>query len=147
MKDFILVFNVLFKNQYSRKIASTGKRKLPQNVITLLCMIPLVILICLVIGFIATIIPDAESLSLVTNAVVSCVQLFALFISMFSVMNTLYNSPDTPFLNTLPVSHTAVFFAKFAVAYLNTLALMSSILLPSLFTLTIVYAAFGRGMF
>ena len=115
MKDYILVFKTLFRNQNAGRISSTGKRKLSQNVLTLLCMLPLAVLICIVLGFIATIIPDAESLALIVNAVVSCVQMFALFVTMFTVMNTLYNSPDTPFLNTLPVSHTSVFFAKFTI--------------------------------
>ncbi len=147
MKDYILVFKTLFRNQNAGRISSTAQRKLSQNVLTLLCMLPLAVLICIVLGFIATIIPDAESLALIVNAVVSCVQMFALFVTMFTVMNTLYNSPDTPFLNTLPVSHTSVFFAKFTIVYLNTLALMASILLPSLLTLAIVYAALGKVMF
>ena len=73
--------------------------------------------------------------------------MFALFLTMFSVMNVLYDSPDTPFLNTLPVKHTAVFFAKFTVVYVSTLAMTSAILLPTLLTISIVYAALGRAMF
>lgn len=147
MRDFLLVFKVLVKNQYSYRISNNGKRKLPQGVTTLLCMIPLVVLICVVAGFVAVIIPDSATLSMVSNIIVSAVQLLALFMTMFSAMNTLYNSPDTPFLNTLPVRHTAVFFAKFAVVYIGTLSLMASILIPSLLTVSIVYAAMGRVMF
>ncbi|MDE7372554.1 MAG: hypothetical protein K2N18_00665, partial [Clostridia bacterium] len=143
MKDFILVFKVLFKNQNARRIANDGRRKLPQQVKTLLCMLPLTLLICVVAGLMAVIIPTDEELSLVSNVIVSAVQLLTLFVSMFSIMNTLYNSPDTPFLNTLPVSHTSVFFAKFAVCYLNALTFSASLMIPALLTVAVVYAALG----
>ncbi|MCM1455880.1 MAG: hypothetical protein NC037_05085, partial [Bacteroides sp.] len=147
MKDFILVFKVLFRNQNARRISASGKRKLPQNVVTLLCMLPLALLMCVVFGLLAVIVPDAKTLSLVSNVVVSAVQLFALFTSMFTVMNTLYHSSDTPFLNTLPISHISVFFAKFSIAYLNMLLFIASFTVPTLLTVSIVYAAFGRAMF
>lgn len=147
MKDFVLVFKVLFKNQNARLIGNNGKRRLPQNVVTILSMLPFAALMCFISGFLATIIPDITTLSLLSNALVSAMQLFVLFISMLSVMNTLYDSPDTPFLNTLPIKSTAVFFAKFATVYINTLALMASVLLPSLLTVAIVYAALGGAMF
>ncbi len=147
MKDFLLVFNVLFKNQYSRRIGSNGKRKLPATVTTLLGMIPLAVLACIIGGAFAVIIPDVAALSAVSNVMVSAVQMFVLFISLFNVMNALYNSPDTPFLNTLPVRPTAVFFAKFALVYLNALSITASVLIPSLLTVSIVYAALGRAMF
>ncbi len=147
MRDFAIVFKVLLKNQYSFRVANNGKRKLPQGVTTLLCMIPLAVLICVVAGFFAVIIPDVQTLSMVSNVILSAVQLFALFISMFGVMNALYNSPDTPFLNTLPVRHVSVFFAKFATVYISTLTFTASLLIPSLLTVSIVYAALGRAMF
>lgn len=147
MKDYILLLKVLFRNQYAHRIGSSGKPKLSGAVKTLLFIIPLVLLFCIIGGFVASIIPDIQTLSAVSNAVVSAVQLFALFLTMFSVMNVLYDSPDTPFLNTLPVKHTAVFFAKFTVVYVSTLAMTSAILLPTLLTISIVYAALGRAMF
>lgn len=147
MRDFLIIFKVLLKNQYSYRIANNGKRKLPQGITTLLCMIPFAILICIIAGVVAVIIPDRQTLSNVSNIIVSAVQLLALFVTMFGVMNILYNSPDTPFLNTLPVRHTAVFFAKFTIAYISMLSLMASLLLPSLLTVSIVYAAMGRAMF
>ncbi len=147
MRDFAIVFKILFKNEYSFRVANNGKRKLPQGVTTLLCMIPVAVLICIVAGFLASIIPDVSTLSMVSNVIMSAVQLFALLVSMFGVMNSLYNSPDTPFLNTLPVRHTAVFFAKFATAYISTLSFTAALLIPSLLTISIVYASLGRAMF
>ncbi len=147
MRDFRLIFGVLFRNQFARRTTGSGKRKLSQSITTLLCMLPIVLLLCVGCGFIAYIIPDVETLSSVSNAIMSSVQIFVLFISMFTVMNTLYNSPDTPFLNTLPVKPTSVFFAKFALAYLNTLALTSAMLVPTLLTISAVYAAMGGAMF
>ncbi len=147
MKDYILLLKILFKNQYAHRIGSSGKPKLSGAVKTVLFIIPLVLLFCLIGGFVASVIPDIQTLSAVSNAVVSAVQLFALFLTMFNVMNILYDSPDTPFLNTLPVKHTAVFFAKFTVVYVSTLAMTAAILLPTLLTISIVYAALGRAMF
>lgn len=147
MKDYILLLKILFKNQYAHRIGSSGKPKLSGAVKTVLFIIPLVLLFCLIGGFVASVIPDIQTLSAVSNAVVSAVQLFALFLTMFNVMNILYDSPDTPFLNTLPVKHTSVFFAKFTVVYVSTLAMTAAILLPTLLTISIVYAALGRAMF
>ncbi len=147
MKDYILLLKILFKNQYAHRIGSSGKPKLSGAVKTVLFIIPLVLLFCLIGGFVASVIPDIQTLSAVSNAVVSAVQLFALFLTMFNVMNVLYDSPDTPFLNTLPVKHTSVFFAKFTVVYVSTLAMTAAILLPTLLTISIVYAALGRAMF
>lgn len=147
MRDFLIVFKVLFKNQYSRRIGSGGKPKLPAAVTSVLGMIPLAVLACIIGGMFAAIIPDVGTLSAVSNLIVSAVQLFVLFLSLFNVMNILYNSPDTPFLNTLPVRPTAVFFAKFALVYLSALSMMASVLIPSLLTVSIVYAAYGRAMF
>ena len=147
MKDYILLLKILFKNQYAHRIGSSGKPKLSGAVKTVLFIIPLVLLFCLIGGFVASVIPDIQTLSAVSNAVVSAVQLFALFLTMFNVMNVLYDSPDTPFLNTLPVKHTSVFFAKFTVVYVSTLAMTAAILLPTLLTISRVYAALGRAMF
>lgn len=147
MKDFILVFKVLFKNQNSRRISGNGKKKLPSGIVNTLAMLPLAVLMCVLLGFLAVIIPDIYMLANISVAVVSAVQVLALFVTMFSTMNVLYNSPDTPFLNTLPIKHTAVFFAKFAILYIDTLLLTSSIIVPTLLTVSIVYAALGRAMF
>lgn len=147
MKDFLLVFKVLYKNQNARRVGLDGKKRLPSWLTTILGTIPLAILPCILLGFIATIIFDEVTLALVSIATVSAGQLFALFLSMFSTMNVLFKSPDVPFLNTLPVSPVSVFFAKFAIAYLNTLSLTSLVTVPGLLTVSIVYASLGGVMF
>ena len=147
MRDFALIFKVLMKNQYSRRVGSGGKLKLASSVITVLCAIPLVLLFCIVAGFVAYIVPDSATLSLISTLILTVVQILAIFISAFSVMNVLYSAPDVPFLNTLPVKQTSVFFAKFTVIYISTLTLTASLTLPTLLTMTIVYAAMGRALF
>lgn len=145
MKDFVLIFKVLYKNQHAKK--QDKGRLSKSNIAALFGFLPMVLLFCIGGGFLATVIPDVKTLSEVSNALVSVAQIFVLFVSMFSVMQTLYNSPDTPFLNTLPVRASSVFFAKFALAYLNTLMMLSVLILPTLLTISIVYAALGRAMF
>lgn len=47
--------------------------------------------------------------SLLVTALVAVTQILVLFLSMFSIVSTLYESKDTPFLNTLPLKPSSVF--------------------------------------
>lgn len=110
MKDFLTVFRVLYRNRYAvEKEVNTGKRKLPQSMVMILSMLPLVVLICVMLGFAAAQLTTRYSAMTLLNAILSAVQLFILFMMMPSVLGTLYSAEDGAFLSSLPVSPTAVF--------------------------------------
>lgn len=147
MRDFVLLFKVLYKNQRTHIGISGSKRRFSQKTAMLIASALTALLMCAIVGFIAAVIPNRETLSLVANVVVSAVQLFVLFTGLFNAINVLFSSSDVPFLNTLPLRPTAVFFAKFAIVYVNSLKFMAGMLIPTLLTMSIVYAALGGTMF
>ena len=148
MKDFLTVFRVLYRNRYAvEKEVNTGKRKLPQSTVMILSMLPLVVLICVMLGFAAAQLTTRYSAMTLLNAILSAVQLFILFMMMPSVLGTLYSAEDGAFLSSLPVSPTAVFFAKLLLVYIGALKTAAVFLLPTLLTVSVTYAAFGNPMF
>ena len=148
MKDFIRIFRVLYKNRYAvAKESNTGKRRLPQSTVMLLSMLPLVALVCVLLGFAAAQLTTRYSAMTLLNAILSSVQLFILFMMLPTVLGTLYSSEDNAFLASLPVSPTAVFFAKLALCYVAALKTAAVFLIPSLLTVSVTYAAFGNPMF
>lgn len=148
MKDFLTVFRVLYKDRYSvSREVNTGKRRLPQSTVVILSMLPLVIFICVVLGFTAAKLTTRYSAMTLLNAILSAVQVFILCMSMPSVLGTLYTSRDGAFLSSLPVSPTAVFFAKLLLVYIGALKTAAVLLLPSMLTVSVTYAAFGNPMF
>lgn len=148
MKDFLTVFRVLYRNRYAvEKEVNTGKRKLPQSTVVILSMLPLVVFICVILGFAAANLTTRYSAMTLLNAILSAVQIFVLFMTLPSVLGTLYTSSDGAFLSSLPVSPSAVFFAKLLLVYVGTLKTSAVLLLPSMLTVSITYAAFGNPMF
>lgn len=148
MKDFFRIFRVLYKNRYAvAKESNTGRRKLPQSTVMLLSMLPLVALVCVLLGFAAAQLTTRYSAMTLLNAILSAVQLFILFMMLPTVLGTLYSSEDNAFLASLPVSPTAVFFAKLALCYVAALKTAAVFLIPSLLTVSVTYAAFGNPMF
>lgn len=147
MRDFVLILKVLLKDRNSSGVNSKGKKKLSKKLSMLLPMSPLVIMISVMMVFLGMGIADKYSLSVVVNMLLSATQVLVLFISLASVITTLYSSADTPFLSTLPIRSSSVFFAKFSLVYLNALELCAMFLVPLLLSLSIAYAAVGNVMF
>lgn len=148
MKDFLLVFKTLYRNRYAvQREVNTGKRKLSQSTVMLISLLPLVALLCVMLGFAAAQLTSRYSLMTLFNAILSAVQLFVLFMMLPTVLGTLYASEDAPFLASLPVSPTSVFFAKLLLVYLAALKVAAIFLLPSMLTVSVTYAAIGNAMF
>ena len=113
MKDFAIVFRVLYKNRYSvEKESNTGKRKLTKNTVMILSMLPMVAVICVILGLIAAQLTTRYSAMTLLNAILSAVQLFVVFMTLPTMLGTLYASEDAAFLSALPLRPSAVFFAK-----------------------------------
>lgn len=147
MKDFVLIFRVLYRNRYAvEKESNTGKRKLTRSTVMMLSLLPMVAVICVMLGFVAAELTTRYSAMTLINAILSAAQLFILFMSLPAMMSTLYAAEDAAFLSALPVRHTAVFFAKLLLVYVGALKIAAILLFPSLLTVSVTYAAAGNSM-
>lgn len=147
MRDFLIVFKTLFHNSNSRTEDAEGKKKIPSGLKALLSFLPLVALICIMVAFLAVNLKSVGEFSLLVVAIVAATQLLVTFLSMFSIVTTLYGAKDTPFLNTLPLRPTSVFFAKFAMTYVNALELSTAVILPTSLTSAIAFNVASKSMF
>lgn len=147
MRDFLIVFKTLFRNSNSRTEDAEGKKKIPSGLKVLLSFLPLVALICIMVAFLAVNLKSVGEFSLLVVAIVAATQLLVTFLSMFSIVTTLYGAKDTPFLNTLPLRPTSVFFAKFAMTYVNALELSTAVILPTSLTSAIAFNVASKSMF
>ncbi len=147
MRDFIIVFKTLFRNANSMTEAADGKKKISSGLKALLSFLPLVALICIMVAFLAVNLKSVGEFSLLVVAIIAATQLLVMFLSMFSIVTTLYGAKDTPFLNTLPLRPTSVFFAKFAITYVNALELSTAVILPTVLTSAIVFNIATKSMF
>ena len=145
MKDFVLIFRVLYRNRYAvEKESNTGKRKLTRSTVMMLSLLPMVAVICVMLGFVAAELTTRYSAMTLINAILSAAQLFILFMSLPAMMSTLYAAEDAAFLSALPVRPTAVFFAKLLLVYVGALKIAAILLFPSLLTVSVTYAAAGK---
>lgn len=147
MRDFLIVFKTLFRDANSRTVDAEGKKKIPSGLKALISFLPLVALICVMVAFLAVGLKNVGEFSLLVVAIVAATQLLVMFLSMFSIVTTLYGAKDTPFLNTLPLRPTSVFFAKFAMTYVNALKLSSAVILPTVLTSAIAFNVASKSMF
>ena len=147
MKDFVLIFRVLYRNRYAvEKESNTGKRKLTRSTVMMLSLLPMVAVICVMLGFVASELTTRYSAMTLINAILSAAQLFILFMSLPAMMSTLYAAEDAAFLSALPVRPAAVFFAKLLLVYVGALKIAAILLFPSLLTVSVTYAAAGNSM-
>ncbi len=148
MRDFLLVFNILYKSANVRKVDASGKRKISQKVVLFLISVPLIFIFCVMLGMLVySNIKNIADLSLLITAIVGTGQIAALLFGLYGVINTLYSGNDRAFLNSLPLRPVSVFMAKFALSYIQLLKISSLFILPLALTSSITYAALGREMF
>lgn len=147
MKDFILVFKTLFKNANPSKKDEDGRKKLSSGAKLLISVSPLIVIVCVMIAFLSISLKNLSEFSLIVTALVGATQLIVLFLSMFSIVSTLYESKDTPFLSTLPLKPTSVFLAKFAMTYVSALQLCAIVILPTVLSGAIAYNVASNTMF
>jgi len=147
MKNFLLLFKTLYKNQNVRQVSLNGKKKLSSSVKNFLLTLPFSLLFCIIFGAMTAVIPDVRTLALALTLILSIVQLFVLFLSMFRTLSLLYGTSDIPFLNTLPIKPVSVFAARFLLSYLEILKFTASFLVPIFLTMAIAYSVIGPDMF
>ncbi len=148
MQDFVRLFKVLYKNQSAKPITQEGvKRKMSKKLALALAMLPLLAVFVAVIALITMSITDIKALSTLAVAVISAVQMMTLFMSMNSILTTLYGGKDIPFLSSLPIKSTSIFFAKFSIIYIDALKFSSVLIAPLLLTMTITFNVVNGAMF
>lgn len=147
MNKSLLLFKTLYRNSNAPSVAENGKKKASKSLVALLSVLPLIIMVAALTAFLAASLKKISDLSVLLTAIVFATQLVVLFLSMTSMFSTLYDAKDTSFLQTLPIKPTGIFFAKFALLYVNALKLSSAIFLPVAYTVVITFNVVNHTMF
>ena len=147
MNKSALLFKTLYRNATAPSQAEKGKKRISRSVGAILSISPLVIMIAVLMAFLASSLKSIADLSALLTSVLFATQMMVLFLSMASMFSTLYDAKDTPFLQSLPIKPTGVFFAKFALVYVNALKLSVVAFLPVAYAVTITFNVANHTMF
>ena len=147
MNKSALLFKTLYRNATAPSQAEKGKKRISRSVGAILSISPLVIMIAVLMAFLASSLKSIADLSALLTLVLFATQMMVLFLSMASMFSTLYDAKDTPFLQSLPIKPTGVFFAKFALVYVNALKLSVVAFLPVAYAVTITFNVVNHAMF
>lgn len=147
MNKSALLFKTLYRNATAPSQAEKGKKRISRSVGAILSISPLVIMIAVLMAFLASSLKSIADLSTLLTSVLFATQMMVLFLSMASMFSTLYDAKDTPFLQSLPIKPTGVFFAKFALVYVNALKLSVVAFLPVAYAVTITFNVVNHTMF
>ena len=147
MNKSALLFKTLYRNATAPSQAEKGKKRISRSVGAILSISPLVIMIAVLMAFLASSLKSIADLSALLTSVLFATQMMVLFLSMASMFSTLYDAKDTPFLQSLPIKPAGVFFAKFALVYVNALKLSVVAFLPVAYAVTITFNVVNHAMF
>ena len=147
MNKSALLFKTLYRNATAPSQSEKGKKRISRSVGAILSISPLVIMIAVLMAFLASSLKSIADLSALLTSVLFATQMMVLFLSMASMFSTLYDAKDTPFLQSLPIEPTGVFFAKFALVYVNALKLSVVAFLPVAYAVTITFNVVNHVMF
>ena len=147
MNKSALLFKTLYRNATAPSPSEKGKKRISRSVGAILSISPLVIMIAVLMAFLASSLKSIADLSALVTSVLFATQMMVLFLSMASMFSTLYDAKDTPFLQSLPINPTGVFFAKFALVYVNALKLSVVAFLPVAYAVTITFNVVNHAMF
>ncbi len=147
MNKSILLFKTLYRNATAPTEAEKGKKRISRSLAAILSISPLVLMVAAMVAFLASSLKSISDLSALLTSVLFATQVMVLFLSMSSMFSTLYDAKDTPFLQTLPIKPTGVFFAKFTLVYVNALKLSAVVFLPIAYAVTITFNVVNGFMF
>ena len=147
MNKSILLFKTLYRNATAPTEAEKGKKRISRSLAAILSISPLVLMVAAMVAFLASSLKNISDLSALLTSVLFATQVMVLFLSMSSMFSTLYDAKDTPFLQTLPIKPTGVFFAKFTLVYVNALKLSAVVFLPIAYAVTITFNVVNGFMF
>lgn len=144
MKDFVLIFKLLMRDLYARRVNEKGKSVLSPIIVSMLALIPLVVILCVYVFMMAWGMPTRQAFSDLITAVLSMTQVIVVFMSIHTVISVLYSNSDAAFYNSLPFRQMSVFLAKFAVVYVTVLQYVALLAIPLSLSGGIGYAVAGR---
>jgi len=147
MNKSILLFKTLYRNATAPTEAEKGKKRISRSLAAILSISPLVLMVAAMVAFLASSLKTISDLSALLTSVLFATQVMVLFLTMSSMFSTLYDAKDTPFLQTLPIKPTGVFFAKFTLVYVNALKLSAVVFLPIAYAVTITFNVVNGFMF
>lgn len=147
MRDFVLLFKTLYKNNYAKIDDGSGKKRMSGKVAMILSTVPLLLIFVAMLVMLTLNLHDIRSLSTLANVIVTAVQMLTLFLSLGGIVSTLYSSKDTPLLSSLPLRPSAIFMAKFSLLYVNALKFSSVMILPMLLSVTVTFNIVNKTMF
>lgn len=147
MRDFVLVFKTLYKAQNAKIVGDDGKKKVSTKVVLAIICAPILLAIIALVVYMAMGLKDIKSLSVFQNTLITATQMMCLFLMLPSILSSLYSSKDTPLLNSLPLRPTSVFFAKFALVYVNALKFSGTIIASLLLAVAITFNVVNKTMF
>lgn len=147
MNKTLLLFKTLYRNSHVREEKYDGKKRLSSSIVALLSTLPLILIIGAFLCYLASTLTDIRLLAMFVNAIAFAVQVLVLFLCMPRIISTLFDGKDTPFLQTLPIKPQGIFFAKFALVYVDALSLSSIVFLPIAYAVTITFNVVRGAMF
>ncbi len=147
MNKTLLLFKTIYRNSTAHSDGENGKKKMRSSVVALLSVSPLLILVAVFLSFLASTLERIEDIAVFVNAIMFATQMLVLFLSMANIFSVLYNAKDTAFLQTLPVKAASIFWAKFALIYVNALKLSAVVFLPLAYSVTITFNVVTGAMF
>lgn len=110
-------------------------------IVSAVVFLPMVAVMCVVIGFLAGEAKRAGVLQELFATVASTSVIPVLFFGLFSVLNVIIFSKDNDFLASLPVPRVSIFVAKFVMVYLDEFLVSAVFLIPTSITLGVVTQA------
>ena len=149
MKDFLLVFRVLYRNRYAvEKESNSGKRRLTKPTVMLLSLLPMVAVICVMLGFAASELTTRYSAMTLLNAILSAVQLFILFMTLPTVLEHALRLGGRGIpCRAAAATRRRCFSPNSWWCTSSALKIAAVLLMPSMLTVSVTYSAFGNPMF
>ncbi len=141
MKDYFLFLRLLVLNGLRGTSAKRGK--MSQGAIIALCCLPLEAILCVSMHFLTKVCVGQDVVAELVNMVMTATQIVVFYFVIQSIINVLYMSDDTPFISSLPLRPSAVFFARLTKVYLSELIIAAYLLVPLLLTISITAASMG----
>lgn len=144
MNKFLILTKLNLREYFGMpKDKQARKRKLATTIGLSVCFLPIIVLMCVGVYFMAGNIAIAGGLVGLIGTIIFMAQMIVIFFGMASYLSVMYFSKDNEFLAHLPVSSMTVYLSKLLVVYLTNLIVSLAIVLPT--TITAGAAATAAG--
>ncbi len=130
-KDYSLVLNIMLKNSFRSNSKDNKKQKIIFIIAFFFGITPIIGLVSYMAYKLGQVTPIEFQSNLIT-AIFFSAQLMTIFFGIFAIINQMFVSKDTAFLNALPVRTISVYLAKMTLVYISELFISTLIILPTL---------------